>query len=84
MELKRTYVYIGKTQNLRRRLSEHTHLTETHPFLADYLRRHRHSAKIWYTVDIDSKAVDGLEKKLIRELKPEFNRLKYVGGTESE
>lgn len=80
LELHRTYVYVGKTQNMRRRLSEHTHLTEMHPELASYLRRNRDRVRIWYTTDVVASDVDALERRLIRELKPEFNRIKYEEG----
>src|SRR5688572_11280883 len=84
LETQREYVYVGKTLNMRRRLSEHNHFTELHPVLASYLRRNRHRARIWYTTDIDAKDVDKLERKLIRELKPEYNRVKYAGGVADE
>ena len=80
LELSRTYVYVGKTQNMRRRLSEHTHLSELHPGLAEYLRQNRQRVRIWYTTDIDPKDVDSLERRLIRELEPKFNRIKYGEG----
>ncbi len=80
LELQRTYVYIGKTQNMRRRLSEHTHLSELHPDLAGYLRRNRGLVRIWYTTDIDPKDIDGFERRLIRDLNPEFNRIRYEEG----
>lgn len=80
LEIGRTYVYIGKTGNLRRRLSEHTHLTELHPDLGNYLRRNRAKAKIWYTSDVSRSDLDTLERRLIRELKPVYNRVIYWKG----
>jgi excinuclease UvrABC nuclease subunit len=80
LEIGRTYVYVGKTNNLRRRLNEHTHLTELHPELGSYLRKHWGKVKIWYTSDVSLKELDNLERTLIRELKPEYNRIKYQKG----
>ena len=80
LEIGRIYVYVGKTGNLRRRLSEHTHLTELHPDLGGYLRRYRGKAKIWYTSNVAADDLDTLERRLIRELKPIYNRVKYEKG----
>ena len=84
LEVGRTYVYVGKTLNLRRRLSEHTHLTELHPELGGYLRQYRGKARVWYTSDIETGEIDTLERKLIRQLKPTYNRIKYGRGAQDE
>lgn len=81
LELRRIYVYVGKTKNMRRRLSEHSHLTELHPELSSYLRENRGKAKIWYTTDIAEEDLDGFERTLVRALKTIYNRIKYEKGT---
>jgi hypothetical protein len=43
------------------------------------LRKNRHFTKVWYSTEILKGELDAIERALIRELKPAFNRVKYRG-----
>ena len=77
LELGRTIMYIGQSKNLRRRFAEHSHLAESNPCLASYLRRNRSRVRIWYATDVPRLQINTLERQLIRQLDPVCNRVKY-------
>ena len=75
LEVRRVYVYIGETANLRRRLEEHSPVNEQNPGLRDFLRQHIGTAKCWYAaVEGDKGELRRLEQALIRKFRPRFNR----------
>ena len=73
LEIGRVYVYVGRTDNLRRRLGEHIPVNEQNPGLKDYLLC-TDNAKCWYTV-MDKSELKNVEKDLIRKFQPCFNRI---------
>ena len=74
LEVGRVYVYIGMTENLRRRLEEHTPLNEQKSGLKKYLRTMGAEAKCWYAV-ADTGELKESERVLIRKFRPRFNIL---------
>lgn len=75
LEVRRVYVYIGETRDLRRRLEEHTPANEKNPELRNFLRQHIGDAKCWYAVVDDNKnELKKRERALIRKFRPRFNR----------
>ena len=72
LEISRTYVYVGETTNLQRRLNEHLPANEKNPGLREYIGDNYDDAICWYArvVAAEAKAV---EADLIRELRPLFN-----------
>ena len=73
LEIGRIYVYVGKTDNLRRRLGEHAPDTEENSGLRKYLRQWIGQAMCWYTI-MDKSALNKGERELIRKLQPCYNR----------
>ena len=72
LELRRTYVYVGETQNLQRRLEEHLPDTEQNPGLRSYLRRNYKAARCWFA-PMDGSCVKQVQDDLIGKVKPAFN-----------
>ena len=72
LESKRVYVYIGQTDNLRRRLEQHSPRKEKKLGLRKYLQANVGRAKYWYAV-ADEKKLNGMERQLIRQFAPRFN-----------
>ena len=68
------HVYIGQSNNLRRRLDQHTMRTEVHAELYRFMEDHHNSLWVWYTTDVEADALNDLEIALIRQLRPSFNR----------
>ena len=48
LEIGRTYVYVGETKNLQRRLSEHLPANEENPGLREYMVDNYGDATCWY------------------------------------
>ena len=74
---KMQWVYVGRTNDLSRRLSEHEPINEVNIELRDWVVANLTSAEAWYTIAVPEIAKD-LEIKLVRALKPKFNRIRYV------
>ena len=74
------HVYVGKSENLRRRLDQHTLQTEVHEELREYMGDHHHALWIWYTTNLLSRSLRDLEIALIKHLRPEFNRQHNPSG----
>ena len=72
LEVGRVYVYVGQTDNLRRRLEQHSPVTEKKPGLRKYLQDNVSKAKYWYAI-ADEKNLRGMELRLIRRFAPKFN-----------
>lgn len=72
------WVYVGRSANLQRRLSQHNPLAEAHPLLREWIVRGRGRSEVWFTTT-DAETAKQLEVHLIRELKPPLNRMKYSG-----
>jgi len=77
LPIKHVYVYVGISDNLKRRFKEHEPASERNQELADYLHKPAVNKRIWYIVERSKGSREELEKVLIRELKPEFNKIKY-------
>lgn len=71
------YVYVGKSDNLRRRIDEHHVFVETNPGLVEYLRKTKKRVCVWYTTQIPAQDLDRCERQLIRKLDPQYNRISY-------
>lgn len=71
----RLYVYIGESDNLKRRLEQHLPANEQNPRLQQYLRENRSIAKCWYCAmsDIPGSERKRLEEELIKFFAPQFN-----------
>ncbi len=77
LEERRTYVYIGQTGNLRRRLKQHMPTTEQNQALKKYLSNNIGRARCWYAVAeclTTKKELVAIETKLIARFIPEFNQ----------
>ena len=72
LELRREYVYVGETNNLKRRLGEHLPTTEQNPDLRVHLRRNYESLICWY-VPTDADQTREVQDELIRMIQPRFN-----------
>lgn len=70
----RHYAYVGKTDNLRRRLTEHLPANEQNPALRNYIRDLTPGARCWYTM-VDAAKLDRVERELITKLDPKFNTI---------
>ncbi len=70
----RVYVYIGETDNLKRRLAQHLPKNETNAGLKNYLRCNPMST-CWYCplVHESASARKTLEAELIQYFRPQFN-----------
>lgn len=68
--------YVGRSANLRRRLTQHDPLVESHPHLPRWLARSGSSVEVWYAV-ADLSAARRLEEELIRRIRPKMNRIHY-------
>ena len=74
LEFGRTYVYVGETRNLQRRLDEHLPDTEQNPGLRDYLWGNYSAARCWFA-PMDSSRIKGVQDDLIRKIEPRFNAI---------
>lgn len=74
LEAGRVYVYIGQTDNLRRRLREHSPDDEKKLDLRKYLQDNRGKAKFWFAVAEQEQLTD-MERQLIRRFVPKYNKL---------
>ena len=72
LELARTYVYVGETKNLQRRLSEHLPANEENPGLREYMVDNYEAAICWYA-RVDAKETKVVQDDLIARLRPCFN-----------
>ena len=75
LEAERVYVYIGESDNLRRRLEQHLPANEQKPELRKYLRENLAAVKCWYC-PMDGASISSrrkIEAELIRFFAPEFN-----------
>ncbi len=73
LEIRRTYVYVGETANLRRRLREHLPHNEENPELRDYIADNYDAAICWYA-RVPFTETKGIEADLICKLDPCFNK----------
>lgn len=74
LELSRTYVYVGETADLRRRLSEHLPDNERNPGLREYIVDNYDEVICWYA-RVPSDKTKVVEEDLIRRLCPRFNKV---------
>lgn len=70
------WAYVGRTESLRRRLLEHLPTVEDNPGLRAWLRRNRGKLEVWLLA-ADSSVSRRLERTLIKEIQPLFNRIRY-------
>lgn len=69
------WVYIGKSDNIQRRLHQHAGGNETNAALRRWLQRSAEK-EVWYS-HIDSQYLDVLERDLVTNLEPTFNVILY-------
>lgn len=73
LERSRSIVYVGQTDNLRRRLNQHLPSVERNVNLRKYLRT-EDNILCWYCfLDLPKKEIRRLEQQMIKNLKPRFN-----------
>ncbi|MCY4147807.1 MAG: GIY-YIG nuclease family protein [Gammaproteobacteria bacterium] len=77
LNAQRTYVYIGQTDNLRRRLGQHLPKSEINSKLKKFLIDHRNQGKCWYcplpeTLSSHTSRLK-LEEELIKFFAPAIN-----------
>ena len=75
-----SWKYVGRSRNLAQRLAQHAPVREANPALQEWLRANREEMEIWYTPSDDNEAIE-LERQLIRALQPEYNVVRYQGGS---
>ena len=76
LPVKHEVVYVGKSENLRRRYREHSNFTTEHnPNLLQ--RRMSEPLEFWYSL-APKKKISALEKDLISALNPKANKLRYI------
>jgi len=77
LNAQRRYVYIGQTDNLKRRLGQHLPNSETNLKLKEFLSEHRKQGRCWYCPlpESFSSLTSRLkfEKELIQFFGPEIN-----------
>jgi hypothetical protein len=76
LPLRAEWAYVGRTDSLRRRLLEHEPTVEANPGLRGWLRRNRDKLEVWLLA-ADGSISRRLEKALIQEIQPLFNRIRY-------
>ena len=74
LEISRTYVYVGETKDLHRRLDEHLPAKETNPGLREYLGDNYDDAICWFA-RVDPTETKVVQDDLIRRLMPVFNEV---------
>lgn len=72
LEISRTYVYVGETTNLQRRLNEHLPANEKNPGLREYIGSNYDDAICWYT-RVAAAETKAIQDELILRLRPRFN-----------
>jgi len=72
LEVRREYVYVGETNNLKRRLGEHLPETEQNPKLQAHLRRNYETLICWYA-PTETDQTRRVQDELIRMIRPLFN-----------
>lgn len=70
------WAYVGRTASLRRRLLEHEPAVELNPGLRNWLRRNGDKLEVWLLA-ADASISRQLERALIREIRPLYNRIRY-------
>lgn len=75
LDAERVYVYIGESDNLRRRLEQHLPANEPKSELRKYLRENLAVVKCWYCPmdGVPTSLRREMERELIQFFDPEFN-----------
>lgn len=76
-----SWAYVGRSDNLARRFSDHDVIRERDPALRQWLADNRERAEVWYA-SMQAGQTKAIEKHLIRELQPLCNRRRYTDGGE--
>jgi len=71
------WIYIGKSKALPRRLAEHRREMEANPRLQAWLTANYHRVEIW-VARVDNESLATVEAMLIRQLRPDANRIRYL------
>ena len=72
LEISRTYVYVGETKNLQRRLNEHLPANEQNPALREYIGDNYDGAICWFA-RVHAEETKDVQDELILRLRPRFN-----------
>lgn len=67
------WVYIGKANNLRQRITTHDCRYESNPDLQQWLRNPPANAELWFA-EVSTQNVDAVEQQLIGDINPRFNK----------
>jgi len=76
LAITQTWVYVGKGQSLSTRLTRHQVHLETNRLLRDWL--HRTGERQLYYAEVEVSMLDRVERDLISQLRPCFNRTHYA------
>ena len=71
------WAYVGQARNLAARLTQHDPTREPHPGLRQWLVAHAGTGEVWYA-PMDAQYLNGVERHLIRHLRPRLNRRLYL------
>ena len=83
LEISRTYVYVGETTNLQRRLNEHLPANEKNPGLRKYIGSNYDDAICWYARATAAETKE-IQDDLILRLRPRFNTVGNQPGDHEE
>jgi hypothetical protein len=73
------WVYVGRSNNLTRRLLEHLPINEANPGLRTWIKNSGESLIVRFAF-VPVKEIAKAEKLLIRSLKPQHNRIMFKNG----
>ena len=77
------WAYIGRSDNLKRRLREHLPINEMNSGLRNWLLNTREKIEVWYQQTTAHQSRQ-LERNLVRGLEPLFNEIKFKGDFADE
>lgn len=74
-----TVLYVGKSNNLRRRFRTHADRMQQHSdLLYKLILKHRESLEFWF-MELPDKELDQTERELIKQISPEGNVILFSG-----
>lgn len=76
LTITKTWMYVGQGRSLSSRLHRHQVHLETNRALRDWL--HRTSERQLYYAEVEVALLDQVERDLISQLRPRFNRKRFV------
>ncbi|GLS89941.1 hypothetical protein GCM10007916_10080 [Psychromonas marina] len=70
--------YIGRSDKLNRRLTEHLPKNEKNDLLKKWIFSHYNNIEVWVATTATKKQSRLAEKELVRELNPTINKIKFT------